>query len=82
MWAIILAMGLNIPEENKRMLIGCRISPKSHKFLSTVRADNLGRAIDQLVEMQLSIITAMKNRMPASQRVQIRKPAQLDMERE
>ncbi len=70
-----------IPTADKRVFVGCRISPKSMKFLKTIRSDNIGRAIDQLVIAHSAVLTAIRNRLPINQGLTKRQPSELDLPR-
>ncbi len=69
-----------IEDSEKRILISTRVNPRTLKFLKTIRAKNLGRALDNLVLAHEAFLTAVRNRIPAQQRLQ-RQPSELNLPR-
>ena len=71
-------MSNQLTTDRRRVYIGARIDPKTLKYLNSLQAPNVGRAIDKLVIMHRSIITAMQNRSQVQLKLQ-KKPAPLDL---
>lgn len=69
-----------LPTENdeRRVLVTARVSPRTMRFLRTIRAKNTGRALDALVTAHIAFLRAIRNRAEVSDRRMIqRQPSQL-----
>lgn len=68
-----------IPDE-KRVLVTARVSPRTLRFIRTIRAKNLGRALDALVLAHQAFLTAVRNRAQVSERKMLtRQPTNLNL---
>ncbi len=66
--------------DEKRVLITARISPRTLRFIRTIRAKNIGRALDSLVLAHTAFLTAMRNRSQVSEkRMLMRQPTNLNL---
>lgn len=71
-----------LPTENdeRRVLVTARVSPRTMRFLRTIRAKNTGRALDALVLAHQAFLRAVRNRVPASdKRMLQRQPTMVDL---
>lgn len=66
--------------DEKRVLITARISPRTLRFIRTIRAKNVGRALDSLVLAHQAFLVAMRNRSQVSEKRMIqRQPTNLNL---
>ena len=74
---------MNSPEkDDRRVLVTARVSPRTLLFLRTIRAKNIGRALDSLVLAHQAFLRAVRNRMPVSDKRMIkRQPTQLPLDK-
>jgi len=72
-------MASNIPESERRVFIGVTIHPNSKKFLKSMRAKNIGRAIDNLVTHHQAFLSALQKRPNANIPTIPSGPSVLDM---
>ena len=69
-----------IDESSRRVFIGVRIHPNTKKFLKSMRAKNIGRAIDNLVTNHQAFLTILHNRPDSAKLMPTSGPSTLDME--
>lgn len=72
-------MSTNIPEQDRRVFIGVRIHPHTRKFLRSMRAKNLGRAIDNLVTHHQAFLSVLQKRGDAGAVIPRSGPSELDL---
>lgn len=72
---------MNIPEnDDRRVLVTARVSPRTLRFIRTIRAKNVGRALDALVLAHQAFLRAVRNRVPVSEKRMIaRQPVNLNL---
>ena len=69
-----------VETDEKRVLITARISPRTLRFIRTIRAKNVGRALDSLVLAHQAFLQAVRNRTQFSEKKMIqRQPSQLNL---
>jgi len=67
-------------DEDRRVLVTARVSPRTMRFLKTIRAKNTGRALDALVLAHQAFLRAMRNRTQVSDKRMIqRQPMNLNL---
>lgn len=72
-----------IEESNRRVFIGVRIHPNTKKFLKSMRAKNIGRAIDNLVINHQAFLNILHNRPGSAAAITTASgPSELDIEDE
>jgi hypothetical protein len=68
------------PNDDRRVLITARVSPKTLGFIRTIRAKNIGRALDNLVLAHMAFLRAVRNRAQVSEKRMIqRQPVDLHL---
>lgn len=66
--------------DERRVLVTARVSPRTMRFLRTIRAKNTGRALDALVLAHQAFLRAMRNRTQVSdKRMLLRQPMNLNL---
>jgi hypothetical protein len=72
-------MSANITENERRVFIGVRIHPNTKKFLKSMRAKNLGRAIDNLVTHHQAFLSVLQKRPDAGVVIPRSGPSELEL---
>jgi hypothetical protein len=66
--------------DDRRVLVTARVSPRTMRFIKTIRAKNVGRALDNLVAAHTAFLRAMRNRAQVSEKRMIqRQPETLNL---
>ena len=69
-----------VTDDEKRVLVTARISPRTLRFIRTIRAKNIGRALDSLVLAHQAFLVAMRNRSQVKESKMIqRQPVNLNL---
>lgn len=67
-------------DDDRRVLVTARVSPKTMRFIRTIRAKNVGRALDALVLAHQAFLRAMRNRSHVSDKRMVqRQPTNLNL---
>lgn len=63
----------SLVEDDRRVLVTARVSPRTMRFIKTIRAKNVGRALDNLVAAHQAFLRAMRNRAQVSEKRMIQR---------